>query len=395
MATIDVKFFTSTMANSPVLAGTAGYLVNVLDACLVDGFGSNTVTDLTVASDVATVTTGTNHGFTLFGTVGPVITIAGASPGSLNGEWRIVSVPALNQFTFATSGIGDQTATGTITTKISPLGWTKAFSGTNNAAYLCQSGMSSQPYLDVWDDASVPTSAAGRWAKWRGYETMSAVQTGTGPFPTATEATNGLSVIKSNASTTAAKPWYLIGDGHLFYLGTYWNSSYAFPSVYVFGVIDSLKALDTYAGHICATQAGIDTLPSYPATSNYFGQLGSYTTTQAGKYMNRGYNGVAMVPCGYMGDIGVNSGIGYGGFTYPNPADNGLLYSTIALIESGTMRSRAMPGLYQPLHTRPLPDFTTITDLTDLPGRALMACMVPYSSTSYGQALFDIVGPWR
>ena len=63
-----------------------------------------------------------------------MLLIAGASPAGLNGEQRVTSVTA-TQFTFAATE-SDQTATGTITSKIAPIGgWQKAFSGTNKAAY--------------------------------------------------------------------------------------------------------------------------------------------------------------------------------------------------------------------------------------------------------------------
>ncbi len=75
-----VKYYDSTMSGAPSLSGTAGALVGVLDACLVDGFGSVTVDSLTVASNVATATISGGHQFAMIGNTGPVITIAGANP---------------------------------------------------------------------------------------------------------------------------------------------------------------------------------------------------------------------------------------------------------------------------------------------------------------------------
>lgn len=394
----DVKFFTSTMVGAPVLAGTAGYLVNVLDALLVNGFNAVSIASISVSSNVATVTTSANHGFALQGgAIGPVVAVSGATPSELNGEWRIASVPAADQFTFATSGIGDGSASGTMSVKVAPLGWTKEFSGTNNAAYRVQAGKSSRPYLDVWDDATVPTSAAGRWAKIRGYESMSAVQNGTGVFPTATDAPNGLSLVKSNASSTAAVPWVMVGDGYIFYLFTFWHSSYntTLSSPYVFGVIESLKDSDAFAGHICATQAAQDVLPSYPGTYNNFASLGMYNSTQTGKYMSRGYNGISPIACGYMGDHGVSGTMGSGGFAYPHMIDNGLVFSNVAVVESSGMRCKALPGCFQPLHARPLNHLDIITDLPDLPGRAIMAVHIAYNGTTNAQVFMDIIGPWR
>jgi hypothetical protein len=57
----SVKHFTSAMLAAPVLNGSAGSLVNILDACLVTGFDIKAATSLVVASGVATLSfTGTN-----------------------------------------------------------------------------------------------------------------------------------------------------------------------------------------------------------------------------------------------------------------------------------------------------------------------------------------------
>lgn len=136
MLDASVRYYDSTMAGAPALSGTPGALISVLDACLKDGFGTVTLNSLVVAGNVATGTVNAGHGFTMVGgAVGPVITIAGATPAGLNGTWRIASVPNSTTFTFATSGIADQTATGTITAKRAPLGFSKVFSGTNKAVY--------------------------------------------------------------------------------------------------------------------------------------------------------------------------------------------------------------------------------------------------------------------
>ena len=56
MATYSVKWFTSDMRGAPVVSGTAGTLIAMLDACLVTGFGVVTATSVTVSGGVATAT---------------------------------------------------------------------------------------------------------------------------------------------------------------------------------------------------------------------------------------------------------------------------------------------------------------------------------------------------
>ena len=82
---IPVKFIDSASATpgTPVLTGQVGSLIALLDALLINGFGSITLTSLVVAGGVATATA-TAHGFP----VNSVLFLAGATPSGLNGEKR-------------------------------------------------------------------------------------------------------------------------------------------------------------------------------------------------------------------------------------------------------------------------------------------------------------------
>ena len=126
----SVKYFTSAMAGAPQLNTTAGCLIAMLDACLIDGFGLKTADSVVVASNIATLTVAAGVGFADHA----VVLIAGATPAGLNGEKRILS-KTTTTITFDATGISDQTASGTITAKLAPAGWQKQFSATNLAAY--------------------------------------------------------------------------------------------------------------------------------------------------------------------------------------------------------------------------------------------------------------------
>jgi hypothetical protein len=82
MTDTSVKFFHSGMAGAPTLNGTAGSLVSVLTACLVNGFAVSAVASLVVADEIATVTMAGSHP----AEVGSVVAVSGASPGGLNGK---------------------------------------------------------------------------------------------------------------------------------------------------------------------------------------------------------------------------------------------------------------------------------------------------------------------
>lgn len=389
--TIAVKRYTSLMTSAPSLTGQVGTLVDMLDACLVNGFNTKSVTSAVQTAGVATVTA-TAHGYN----VNDVVAISGANEAAWNDEFRVLTAET-NSFTFAIPSGTTSPATGTLSAKIAPLGWTKPFSGTNKAAYLPQVSYV-QCYLRVLDDSTVPTSANGRWAKVRGYETMSDVDTGTGLFPTDVQAANALSILKSNISDATARHWWLAGDGGIFYFGSFWNASFfTAAGGYVFGDIASLRAGDSYSSFLNADAAGSDTLPIYPGSENTLSSLGAFNATQTGKYLARSYSQIgSAVAAGMIGDNGVYSSIGCGGFSYPHPVDNGLLFAPVGVVESSVLRSRALPGFYQPLHRTPLAYLDTITGIPDFPNRSFQAFDIALASTgNRAQCLIDITGPWR
>jgi hypothetical protein len=379
------------MTGAPVLSGTAGTLVALLDACLKDGFNTTSPSGATQTGGTATLTFGSAHGYA----VNDVIAISGANESAWNDEFRVLSTPLTTTLTFAIDAGTTSPATGTLAAKIAPLGWTKPFSGTNKAAYLPKAAYV-QCYLRVLDDSSTPTSASGRWAKLRGYEAMSDVDTGTGPFPDTTQAANALTAWKSATSDSTARPWWLVGDGGIIYFGLAAHSTSTVIGGYAFGDINSLKSGDGYSSLLSAWGAGIDTLPSNYSTNMLFTTLGGYSATQVGRYLARTYTQLGTaVAAGFMGDNGVSTVMGASGVTYPHPPDNNLLFAPVAVVENSIIRSRALPGFYHPLHANPLALLATVTDVPDLPGRTLQCFGLATGAVNPAQCLIDITGPWR
>jgi len=223
--TQPVKWFASDMAGAPSCTGQVGQIIAVLDACLVNGFNLLTLDSLVVASNVATGTKA-NHGYK----VNQIVVIAGASPAGLNGEWRVTWVTT-NTFTFATTGISNQTATGTITSKTVSAGWLKEFSGTNLAAYKSQDSNASACRLRVDDTVALYASVVG-------YETMSDINTGTNSF-----ATHYFK--KSSTADATARAWVLVSDSRGFYLGIAWSGTTTYD-FYHFGDFNTLVSGDIY-----------------------------------------------------------------------------------------------------------------------------------------------------
>lgn len=391
MADTSVKFIHSAMAGAPVLSGTAGAAIAVLDACLVNGFGLISVDSVVIAGGVATVNKSTGHSFE----VGSVALIAGATPAGLNGEQKVTAVTGTS-FSFATA-LADQTATGTITAKLAPLGWTKPFSGTNLAAYKSSDPSATGCLLRLDDTSATNMRVVG-------YETMSDINTGTGPFPTATQRSGGSYWTKSSAAGSTAKNWILIGDGKLFYFANEVNpSSYAQGYwTYAFGDVVPTKSGDAFSCVLVADATDI----SINAPNQSKGLWYVDNTSSVDTYMPRSYTGtggsVQVRKCApsIAGSSASYTSGNYPSaqaFNYPNPADNGLYIVPLYLVEHVlvTLRGTA-PGAYICPQTVADGQFAakdTVTNVAAMSGRTLKA--LTCSNSARGVMFFDTTGPWR
>lgn len=198
--TYPVKWITSEMRGAPVLNGTPGTLIAVLDAFLLTGWGAATAISVEVLDGVGTAIF--NAGITF--TQCAVVAISGATPAALNGEARVLT-SASDRITFETDA-PNGTATGSIVFKFAPQGgWEKAFSGTNKAVYRSTDVQSAKHCLRV-DDAGTTT------ARVVGYETMSDVDSGVAPFPTAAQFADGGYWWKSAYANSTANAYAFFAD---------------------------------------------------------------------------------------------------------------------------------------------------------------------------------------
>lgn len=380
--TTNVKVFKSTDANAPILAGTAAYLVNVLDAVLVNGYNSQTVT---ITRDGTTATaSATAHGFLQ----GQCLLISGASQSEYNGEHYITGVTE-DAFTFTVSGSPATPATGTITAKMAPAGWVKSFSGTNKAAYKMGGG--NERYLRIDD-------AGGTSARVVGYESMSDVDTGTAAFPTAAQVSGGLYINKSSAADTAARAWIVLATDrlvHVFINGAATNGQLA--SLATFGDIKSYAGSDQYATLIIAS-------PSYSATAATSYQqattTAAYGTVNNSHYIARSYTQVGgSVAVGKHGDAAkaksLTAQLGGAGLTYPSETDGGLYMTPVYIHETSAMRG-VIPGVWAPLHARPLTQLDTVSGSGSLAGKSFIALNTDGTTpaAANGQLLLEISNTW-
>lgn len=390
MSDTSVKYFHSGMAGAPVLSGTAGALIAVLDACLVNGFGLVTLDSLVVAGGIATGAKA-GHPFEA-GTVG---LIAGATPAGLNGEKKMLSVTG-STFTFDATGVADQVAAGAVTAKLAPATWARAYSGTNLAAYKPTDVTATGCLLRVDDTA--PTTA-----RVIGYETMSDVNTGTGPFPSATQRSGGSYWSKSNAANATARPWMVVADGRFVYCAR--SHHLTSPQDYelsVFGDIVPTKTGDAF-GCVLMGQAS-DVSGAMVAVLNNYWHSDPASTTQE-FYAPRSYTGIGSAvqlrrasPFIAHNTLAWQSGaMGAAGLPYPNPEDGGLYVSPHYVLESAVLSFRGTsPGFYMVPQNVANGQFAardSVTGVSGLAGRTLKA--LTCGLNPYGVALFDITGPWR
>jgi hypothetical protein len=387
MSATSVKFYHSQMTGAAVLTGQAGKLIDVLDAVLVNGWGLATVDSVVIASGVATVTRAGGHPFEVAGVA--LIADATVTGGTINGEHRVLSTTATT-YTFDATGLADQTATGTITHKVPPLGWVKAYSGTNLAAYKSGDPASTLCLMRV-DDTGTSN------ARVVGYETMSDVNTGTGPFPTAAQVSGGTYWPKSYTTDATARYWQIVGDERTFYMQTVHSGSNN-ACVSAFGDILSRKASDAYA---CTLQApGSNIVSSAPSGASciYAGNSSGsqWVPRQASNIGSSA--AVYRFPVSPTAPQSAMSGSSAWSMAYPDPVNNALLVAPVSVGEgaSGVNWRGTLPGLwYVPQNVVSAAVFAkrdSVTGVTGLTGRTLKAFV---DSGSSAVALFDVTGPWR
>lgn len=404
----SVKYFHSGMSGAPSITGAAGTLIAVLDACLANGFGSQTVT-IVVASSVATVTL-SNVSTNPFDEH-TVAAVSGATPSGLNGEKRVLTKTATG-FTFDATGVSDGTATGTISAKLAGAGWTKLFSGTNLAAYQSSNVTSTKCVLRV-DDTGVNN------ARVVSYESMSDINTGVGPCPTSAQVSGGLYWPKSSASGGSARSWVLVADDKAFYfkINTLSAGSQECGIAYGAGDIIPARTSDAFGFAIMGSPSDV----SAANTDQRFGlaqsTFGSYSSEALGLYLQKSYTGIGSAVIGgkfqesfalRANTTGLNTSgqVGAAGFTYPNPSDNTLMLSQYGVYEgspadstSKVYRGRLRGALFacHQIATTVFSALDKVDGAGPLAGRKLIAVKgnTPAVNTQDGSVyFFDITGPW-
>lgn len=219
-------------------------------------------------------------------------------------------------------------------------GWTKPYTGTNKAVF--RQGAGCDFYLNV-DDAASGTGGA-KEALVRGYESMTAQDTGTYPFPTTTQLAAGIVIRKSTTADATTRAWYAIADERTFYLFIASGDSANVYLAFGFGDYYSFVKTDLYNCMIMGRFTQNVTTVTVAVEGLHIGQYGSATATAiSGHYMARSYHGLGgslafskTTDYNFAGTNTSGARILAGNLlTYPNPSESGIHLARVRLIESG------------------------------------------------------------
>ena len=422
MADLTVKYFNSGMTGAPQISNNWGDLVTMLDACLVNGFALKAIDTLTCVDGLATATISAGHAYR----PEQVVEIAGADQPAYNGQFRVIATTATT-FTFAVTGtpVSPATSATSLSAKVAPLGWEKAFAGTNKAAYRSKNPASPQNLLLIDNSLKTPNYTTS-WAKWGNVgivEDLSDIDTIVGsqaPFDP-NKPTQNWKQVEANQwgwhkwyharqtgydtygdSGGGGRNWVLVGDDRLFFLFVSNAAGYGWygRNSYCFGDIESFKLGDNYATVLCADDlywSNNNHYLSYPGQYNGYGMASSLDF--AGKVLLRSHTQLGHPVRFGLTSLNTNNGqqiCGRGPMPFPNGPDYSLwLLPTYVREESGHMRG-LMPGMLWMPQDRPYSDQTIVDNVVGQAGRKFLLVRTQYSSETEGaQIAFDITGPWR
>lgn len=233
-------------------------------------------------------------------------------------------------------------------------GWTKPFTGTNQAAFRMDSVSGLGHYVQL-NDNNPNASAVGREARARGFVAMSSVTAGTEPFPTTTQVadTAGPMIRKSATADSTARPWIMVADERTMYYFTK-PGDFTGWSGYMFGEYYSLKSGDLYRSACIGRIVSGGTGPALDSSDN-LPTLSLVNAAGVGHYTPRNWaNDIAgAVAIGKHGNAAHSATVLTGLLHYPNLVDNALHLSPVWLhMDIGNLSTvlGRLRGFWQILH---------------------------------------------
>ena len=396
---MDIYLIHSGQTGAPILTGEANTLIPVLNAALVTGFNLLGIDTLASTTGVVTATISAGHGYQN----GDIVRIIGADQPEYNGDFAITNVTT-QTFDYSITGTPATPATGSITAKIAPLGWTKPFSDVATAAFRPASG--NRRYLKIDETPRTElTSDYGsgyRSAIVEMYESMSDINNGVNP-------SGAVYWRKSQTEDTSGRPWYIIGDGARMYFCVNWSESFPHQfTPYFFGDFISFLDGDEWNSLLSGQYVDDDEIgrdvycqgekqkitlistPGTPPAVNATGIKLARDRSQVGGAVDALFSDGGLVPGEkQFGDTSL---------PFPNPVDNGLYVQPTLILEDSALRGR-QPGLYIPLHRKLMSSPETFSGIViaGTPRSLLMfknGIGTSEPENDSGRICIDITGPW-
>lgn len=378
-----VKLYTSEQQGAPELRGNAS-LITMLDAVLVNGYGEVSVSGITRTSATATVTTATAHGFL----TGDIALIAGATQTQYNGEFVITWVSG-TQYTYAVTGSPATPATGTITSRRAPAGFAKPYAATNRGVYRSNDTAGLRHFYSFWDDGTTPGSF--REGRVRGFVSMSDINTGTDPFPSTAQRTDGKFIPKSFTADAVVRPWQLITNGRTVYLKLLPGGSSLLSGLVGFGDTIPTRAGDTFSSFVAGYWESNMTAHGVANSALLVNVVLATAGSVPSLYFPRSFTGVgSSTPASVLSNTG--NLLGVLRTAYPHTPDNGFYMLPLLAAHNVIIRAR-LPGLYESYHGACFADRTTLSNVQGLLGRTFMMGQFQQGNGS-PTLLFDLTGPW-
>jgi len=267
---MTVRLYRSSDVGAPALTGQVNSLINVLSACLVDGYGA-----------------------------------------------------------------------------LAPALWTKAFTGVNKAVF--RAGAGPKHYIRI-DDSGPGVNGAAE-ARVRAFESMTDVDTGTFPYPTTSQRTNGIFIRKSATADATPRQWIVLADERTMYMlvstgGSFDWVGWSFGEFYSFSSIDAQWRSVLIANNLEGSTSAVDF-----SLSRVFTPGGNFSN--AAIYIARSEDGtVNSIQGAIFGDrsfssITSNNSSNAGLLQAPNPTDGGFYISRMTLAYSS---SPVLRGLLRGFH---------------------------------------------
>ena len=221
----------------------------------------------------------------------------------------------------------------------SAAGWAIPYND-NYERIVFQNGTGSrQRYFQILDNnISLPNMAS-----LYGYEAMTAIDTGTGKFPSDAQiiTPNYSSIVKNDSVTVAARNWLIFADHKICFLliNQQATTDFANACLYIFGDFVTLNTADLYNSLIIGRAYSSSAVSNNGASA----QTCVIGSTLEAHYVARSYTQLGgSLKVGKHGDDYKN------GVQFPNPVDGSLLMSRVWITEPTGVVRGYIPGLWRP-----------------------------------------------